>query len=352
MLFLIAKYTASFVTVSTMNVSRKDIYDEHEDEEVEEVDDGARAMLEKMLSSGWSNAVETQIEEKEDDKMDEDKPEETPALCEFDSNSYLLFFNLHIAFKLLSNAPVTKINVEDAAEASSAEYDKSVREHNEKQRQLRESSPSNDLINSRKSQFESVAVDFNWIKEQSTIHWKPLSSPTKKTATGPLSAEVLALAKTDVKDDEEEKDKQGLVSKPYVPRISLEAPKQHNTIHKKAKKLRTPPAFFAARPDECKYAASAAYFYSKPSSRPFNRPDGCQRKYIRSDKRGITAQLEYARIAEEDRLAKKAEAAEQKLKLKNKRKFEGRGTGKGDTLGVSRVSTAGGNAAATGANAT
>ena len=67
-----------------MNVSRKDIYDEREDEEVEEVDDGARAMLEKMLSSGWSNAVETQVEEKEDEKMEEDKPEETPAICECD----------------------------------------------------------------------------------------------------------------------------------------------------------------------------------------------------------------------------------------------------------------------------
>lgn len=154
-----------------------------------------------------------------------------------------------------------------------------------------------------------------------------------------------------IKDDTEEKDKQGLVHKPYVPLIGLAPPPQHNTLRKKAKKLRTPPAFFAATPDQCKYAASAAYFYGKPSSRPFNRPERCQRKYVRGDRKGITAYLDYKRNDEAERVAHKAHLAEEKAKTKNRRRVEGRGTGKGDTLGVSRVEVAN-KGAATGANAT
>ena len=176
-----------------------------------------------------------------------------------------------------------------------------------------------------------------------------MRSATEKTAIkGAQPFAPLAIAKTVIKDDEEVKDKQGLVHTPYVPQIGLAPAPQHNTLTKKVKRLRTPPAFFAATPDQCKYAASAAYFYGKPSSRPFNRPDKCQRKYVRCDKKGITAYLDNRRNEEAEKQAQKAQLADERDKMKKRRKVEGRGTGKGDTLGVSRV----GNAAATGANAT
>lgn len=72
---------------------------------------------------------------------------------------------------MLSNAPVTKINVDDAADGSSASYDKSTEEHNKKQRKMRQSSPSSSDLDRRRSQFESIAVDFDWIKQQSSVNW-------------------------------------------------------------------------------------------------------------------------------------------------------------------------------------
>ena len=79
--------------------------------------------------------------------------------------------NLPPAFKLLSNAPVTKITVEDTTDGSSAAYDRATTEHNEKQRAVRHSSPSSSDLDKRRAQFDSVAVDSDWVKLQSNMYW-------------------------------------------------------------------------------------------------------------------------------------------------------------------------------------
>ena len=65
-----------------MNVSRKDLYNEEPVEEETQVDNEAQAMLEKMLSAGWSNAVDTQ--EVKDEQMDQDHEEQEKESAEPD----------------------------------------------------------------------------------------------------------------------------------------------------------------------------------------------------------------------------------------------------------------------------
>ncbi|TIB70080.1 hypothetical protein E3P77_00130 [Wallemia ichthyophaga] len=349
-----------------MNTSRRDLYAEerregeaHGADGVEganSVNNEAQAMLDRIMSAGWSNASATAPTNKVDEGMNTD----TDTLTNMDEKVH--------TFKLLSNAPVTQINVNEGSEGDgSGEYDVAVREHNERMRRQRQSSPPAEDVRGRLAQLSSIAVDGEWVEQQRSVYWQPLrrainrSRRSTQSLTNP--APSLALAKTDIDDEEKLTDKQGRMHTPSVEQIALApspATAQLNSTRRKqyqkrggidkVRRMRSPPAFFAATPDQCKYAASAAYFYGKPSSRPFNRPAGCQRKYVRGDSRGITAGAEYKRKEEAERLAHRATVAEEKAKAKDRKRVEGRGTGRGDTLGVSRVGAVGA-AAATGANA-
>lgn len=67
-----------------MNTSRRDLYAEEGNEQVDKADDEAQAMLDRMLSTGWSNIVDTHAEEQKDVDMnleEEQKPAEPAMHC-------------------------------------------------------------------------------------------------------------------------------------------------------------------------------------------------------------------------------------------------------------------------------
>lgn len=265
-----------------------------------------------------------------------------------------------VAFKLLSNAPINNLNLNSNVDNVLQPNDDEVKNFNDYQKKLKYRRPTVNEINARRLKIEATAVDFNWVINQSKVYWvsdifiynyylrlyilQPSSrEPPSREQSTSKSQELssMSLIKTDIKDDEFGKDKQGLVFDPYVQKINVKPTKNINTSKKskKIKRARKLPAFFAPHPDQVKYSGAKAYFYDKPSSRPFNTLEDAPhavRKYIRGDKRGITLDMENKRIMEKERELRRAEELEKKFKEKDMKRKVGRGKGNGD-LGVSRV---------------